>query len=121
MNFFKGPNFDSINILAVLLIVAGAGYFLFSSGGDRGLDSSGKVIKNTATDGSKVSISFSYEGDSCTMTTCADIDGTNSCVDYDGETIAVNKNTNGCLITDEDFPTVKDVEKVNSTESKNNQ
>ena len=55
------------------------------------------------------------------MTTCADIDGTNSCVDYDGETIAVNKNTNGCIITAEDFPTVKDIEKVNSTESKNNQ
>lgn len=50
MNFFKNPNFDSIKILAGLLIVAGAGYFLFSSSGERGLDSSGKVLKGDKKD-----------------------------------------------------------------------
>ena len=50
MNFFKNPNFDSIKILAGLLIVAGAGYFLFSGTGDRGLGQAGKVIKGDKKD-----------------------------------------------------------------------
>lgn len=50
MSFFKNPNFDSIKILAGLLIVAGAGYFLFSGSGDRGLGQVGKVIKGDKKD-----------------------------------------------------------------------
>lgn len=80
MNFFKNPNFDSIKILAGLLIVAGAGYFLFSSGGERGLDSSGKVFKGdkkdfAVNDGSNfkekyvVSVATSFPGNgTCTVT-----------------------------------------------------
>lgn len=89
MNFFKNPNFDSIKILAGLLIVAGAGYFLFSSGGERGLDSSGKVFKGdkkdfTVNDGSTfkekyvVSVSTDFPGNGTCTVTFTFSDGTTS-------------------------------------------
>ncbi len=94
MNFFKNPNFDSIKILAGLLIVAGAGYFLFSGSGDRGLGQAGKVFKGDKKDfavneGSnfkekyivKVSTSFDGQG-GCTVTFTFS-DGTSTT--YNGE------------------------------------
>lgn len=80
MSFLKNPNFDSIKILAGLLIVAGAGYFLFSGSGDRGLGQVGKVIKGdkkdfAINDGSTfkekvvVSVATAFDGKGgCTVT-----------------------------------------------------
>lgn len=46
MSFFKNPEFNSLKVLLLLVLIAGSGYFVFSNNTDRSVDQSGKVFFN---------------------------------------------------------------------------
>lgn len=47
MNFFKNPEYSSIRIILLIVIIAGAGYFIVSNLSDRGVgEQTGKVYSN---------------------------------------------------------------------------
>ncbi len=53
MSFFKNPQYNSIKVLLLLVLIVGSGYFVFSNSANRGVDQTGKTFfnkKNTIQD-----------------------------------------------------------------------
>lgn len=85
---FNNPQYNSIKIILLIVIVGFAGYFIFNNINNRAGDNSGKVFKNTnytggfAGDNAKQTCKSTAAGDAngCTINTqstdCKDVSGT---------------------------------------------
>lgn len=72
MSFFKNPQYNSIKVLLLVVLISGSGYFIFSNNDSRGTDQTGKIFfnkkdKNENTDtGSRKIIVWGNTGE-CTV------------------------------------------------------
>lgn len=46
MSFFKNPQYNSIKVVLLLVLIVGSGYFVFSNNANRGIDQTGKTFFN---------------------------------------------------------------------------
>lgn len=71
MNFWNNPENNSLKVIILVLVIAGAGYFAFQYMQNDSLGGSGRVINTNVAQSSGFTFKTEFNGPMCTVTVCS--------------------------------------------------